>query len=236
MTVQPITKSKQNLSPETEDQLSASVTFRRPKQARGVKKFEFIVDSAHELIISRGVNNFSLYDIAEHAGVAVGSVYHFFPSIESVFAALVERYGEAFTQIVSEHIPPEDITSWADIIWHHIEKSRNYINKHQQVSIMLVGPGRTWETRQVDTTSDLAVAIAMQENIEQYFIIPETPDPPELLHFSIRILESFWELSYQRHGEVTMEVQRETYRAMCAYLELYWPKYMARKQQELKPD
>ena len=101
---------------------------------------------------------------------------------------------------------------------------------------MLVGPGRTWETRQVDTTSDLAVAIAMQENIEQYFIIPETPDPPELLHFSIRILESFWELSYQRHGEVTMEVQRETYRAMCAYLELYWPKYMARKQQELKPD
>ena len=236
MTVKSITKSKQALSPEKADQLPELITFRRPKQARGVKKFDSIVDSAHELIISKGVENFSLYDIAEHAGVAVGSVYHFFPSVESVFAALVERYGDDFSQIVSEHIPPENVVTWGDIIWHHIEKSRNYINEHQQVLIMLLGPGRTWQTRQIDTVADTSVAIAMQENIEQYFSLPETPEPPELLHFAIRILESFWELSYQRHGEVTVEVQQETYRAMCAYLELYWPKYLALKQQNSNPD
>ena len=236
MTVKSRTKSKQALSLELEAQLSELITFRRPRQARGVKKFDTIVDSAHELILSKGVKNFSLYDIAEHAGVAVGSVYHFFPSIESVFAALVERYGDDFSQIVSEHIPPENIDTWGDVIWLHIEKSRNYINEHQQVLIMLIGPGQTWQTRQIDTVSDTAVAKAMQENIEQYFSLPETPKPSELLHFAIRILESFWQLSYQRHGEVTVEVQQETYRAMCAYLELYWPKYLDRKQQNSNPD
>ena len=117
-----------------------------------------ILHSANELIAQKGVHNFSLYDIADHAGVASGSVYHFFPNMESVFAALVERYDREFERIVSENIAPEHVNTWGDVLWHHIEKSREYIN-----------------------------------------------------------------------GMVTMEMQQETYRAMCAYLELYWPKYLPRR-------
>ena len=229
-------KSSQTTSrtylPEQEDQLSELITFRRPRQKRGVKKFETILDTAHELIISNGVENFSLYDIAESADMAVGSVYHFFPNIESVFAALVERYDKDFWVIVSEPISGEKINGWADLIWLQIEKSRLYINKQEQVLIMMLGPGQTWQTRQVDTVGDTAIAEAMRQNIQQYFDLPEAPDPAELLHLAIRILESFWQLSYQRHGKVTKEIQEETFRAMCAYLGLYWPKHLPRKNLE----
>lgn len=78
--------------------------------------------------------------------------------MESVFAALVERYDREFEYIVSENIAPEQVNTWGDVLWHHIEKSREYIN-----------------------------------------------------------------------GKVTMEMQLETYRAMCAYLELYWPKCLPRR-------
>ena len=229
-------KSSQTTSrtylPEQEDQLSELITFRRPRQKRGVKKFETILDTAHELIISNGVEHFSLYDIAESADMAVGSVYHFFPNIESVFAALVERYDKDFWVIVSEPISGEKINGWADLIWLQIEKSRLYINKQEQVLIMMLGPGQTWQTRQVDTVGDTAIAEAMRQNIQQYFDLPEAPDPAELLHLAIRILESFWQLSYQRHGKVTKEIQEETFRAMCAYLGLYWPKHLPRKNPE----
>jgi len=229
-------KSAQTLSsiysPEQENQLSELITFRRPRQKRGVKKFETILDTAHELIISHGVEHFSLYDIAESSDMAVGSIYHFFPSIESVFAALVERYDKDFWAIVSEPVSGEKISGWKDLIWLHIEKSRKYINQQEQVLIMLLGPGQTWQTRQVDTVGDTAIAEAMRQNIEQYFDLPEAPDPAELLHFSIRILESFWQLSYQRHGKVTKEIQEETFRAMCAYLGLYWPRHLSRKGPE----
>ena len=110
-----------------------------------------------------------------------------------------------------------------------IVKSRKYINDNEQVLILILGPGQTWQTKQVDTVGDTAIARAMRGNISEYFAIPEPPDPAECLHFAIRILESIWQLSYQRHGRVTREMQQETYRAMCAYLELYWPKYMQRK-------
>ena len=64
---------------EQEQELAALISYRRPKQERGVKKFEAILDSADKLILSHGIHKFSLYDIAENASVAVGSVYHFFP-------------------------------------------------------------------------------------------------------------------------------------------------------------
>jgi AcrR family transcriptional regulator len=228
----PEIESRTNFSPEQEEQLSELISFRRPRQERGARKFKSILDSAHQLIVSKGVHNFSLYDIAEHAGVAVGSVYHFFPSIESVFAALVERYDRDFQVIVSENTPANEIKTWGDIIWHHIERSRLYINEHQQVMIMLLGPGLTWQTRQVDTVGDTAIALAMKKNIQQYFDVPEKPEASELLHFAIRIVESLWQLSYERHGRVTVEIQQEVYRAMCAYLELYWPKHLPRRTLE----
>ena len=223
-------RSRMAYPPEQEKQLAELITYRRPKQDRGAMKFESILDAAHELINSKGVHNFSLYDIAKHADVAVGSVYHFFPGIEAVFAALVERYDREFAEIVSEDIPLGEIESWGDIIWDHIERARYYVNENSQVLIMLLGPGQTWQTRQVDTVGDTAVARAMWKTISEYFDIPASPDPAELLHYAIRILESIWQLSYQRHGNVTPEMQQETYRAMCAYLELYWPKHMQRKE------
>lgn len=230
MTEQAIKKARTAYLPEQEQQLEELISYRRPRQKRGVKKFDSILDAAHELILSKGVHNFSLYDVAEHAEVAVGSAYHFFPSIEAVFAALVERYDRNFWKIVSDYVPPAEVENWGDIIWHHIEKSRRYINEHQQVLIMLLGPGQTWQTRQVDTVGDTAIARAMRNNIERHYQLPGEPDSAELLHLAIRILESFWQLSYQRHGQVTEEIQMETYRAMCTYLELYWPKYLPRRR------
>jgi AcrR family transcriptional regulator len=213
---------------EEEDALALVITYRKPRQERGLLKFEKILDAANDLIELKGVHNFSLYDIADHAEVATGSVYHFFPNIEAVFAALVERYDREFERIVSENISPEKVESWGDVLWHHIEKSRMYINSNKQVLILILGPGQTWQTKQVDTVGDTAIARAMHRNIREYFAVPEHPDAAELLHIAIRILESTWQLSYQRHGKVTTEMQKETYRAMCAYLELYWPKYLPR--------
>mgnify|MGYP001818052261 FL=1 len=121
-------------------------------------------------------------------------------------------------------------------MWHHIEKSRHYINSNEQVLILILGPGQTWLTRQVDTVGDTAISRAMHRNISDYFDVPQTPDPAEVLHLAIRILESIWQLSYQRHGRVTKEMQNETYRAMCAYLELYWPRHLSRQSPDAKPN
>lgn len=206
--------------------------YRRPSQARGEAKFDTLLDAAHSLIEELGVDEFSLADVAKRAGVATGSAYHFFPNLEAIFIALVERYDLAFAEIVSEPIEASAVDSWQDILEIHFERAREFINSNPPALILLIGPGRSWQSKQVDTIGDSNIAISMMETIERFFVLPSDPPPAQLLHLGIRMLEGLWELSVQQHGHVTGEFSRETTRAVTAYLRLYWPAYLERKSPE----
>jgi len=203
--------------------------YRRPSQARGEAKFEKLLDAAHALIEEKGVDEFSLADVAGKAGVATGSAYHFFPNVEAVFIALVERYDQAFTEIVSSPIDSAGVETWQDMLETHFEDARKFINDNPPALILIIGPGRSWHSKQVDTIGDSNIANAMAESFRSVFILPDHPPPAQLLHLGIRILEGLWELSMQQHGLVTDDFSRETTRAVCAYLRLYWPLYLERK-------
>jgi AcrR family transcriptional regulator len=219
------------------DSVEHLTPYRRPSQARGEAKFERLLDAAHSLIEEQGVEEFSLADVAKRAGVATGSAYHFFPNLEAIFIALVERYDQAFTEIVSEPIEASDVDSWQDILEIHFEKARQFINANPPALILIIGPGRSWQSKQVDTIGDSNIAVAMVETIERFFMLPSHPPPAQLLHLGIRMLEGLWELSVQQHGHVTKEFSRETTRAVSAYLRLYWPTYLQRKSLEaVSPD
>ena len=201
--------------------------FRRPTQARGIAKFEKILDAATALIAEHRRPDISLYDVAKAAGVATGSVYHFFPSIESVFIALVQRYDELFANLIRDIDPHNDSVDWQDLLVLHTERSREFMNSSPPALMLIIGPLRTWQSRLVDTVGDARISLAMVESYQRHFVLPEQPQPESILHYAIQILDGFWELSYQQHGFVTDDISRETNRAMIAYLSLYWPRFLS---------
>ena len=91
---------------------------------------------------------------------------------------------------------------------------------------MILGSGQTWATRLRDEEGDRDIAQSMATAIQRHFELPDTPPPDQLLFNAIRILESLWATSYIKTGEVTEEWARETQKALCAYLGLYWPLYL----------
>ena len=201
--------------------------FRRPRQARGQEKFEKILDAADALIADKGTaDNLSLYDIADKAGVAVGSVYHFFPSNHAVLVALIERYDQRFEELVEEPMDAGNISNWRDVLWLQTERSRQYINTTPGALIMILGSGQTWATRVADAEGDTAIAAAMVSAIRGFFNLPANPTPEQIIFNAIRMLEALWATSYIRHGLVTDDYAEETHKAMCAYLALYWPPYL----------
>ena len=70
------------------DQLSPRV---RPVQRRAIATFEHILDTAAALLDEQGLDDFNTNLLAERAGVAVRSVYRYFPNKFAVFVALAER-------------------------------------------------------------------------------------------------------------------------------------------------
>jgi AcrR family transcriptional regulator len=172
------------------------------------------------------VDGFSLYDVADHAEVASGSVYHFFPSLEAAFVALVERYDRVFAEISGRSISTEGFDGWQDILVRQFEESRRFINGHPAALLLIIGPGRTAATRQADNIGDANIARAMEAALEEHFQLPTHPPAQDLLNYVIRLLEAFWELSVQKHGYVNDETSEETNRAAIAYLSLYWSRYL----------
>jgi len=205
--------------------------YRKPTQARGLATFQLILETADKMIDELGVSGFSLYDVADKAEVASGSVYHFFPSVTALFGALVERYDEEFAKLVSEPIPVDKTERWEDVLTTQTERSRQYINGHRPAMLLILGPGQSWQSRLIDTAGDTRIASAMIKMVSDLFEVPKLPDPAELMHKAIRCLEGIWQLSFQRHGTVTDEMSIETNKVMIAYLKLYWPEYMQRIEQ-----
>jgi AcrR family transcriptional regulator len=205
------------------------VPYRKPTQARGRAKFEGILDAAHSLVVEQGIGNFGMADVVERAEVATGSAYHFFPNLEAIFIALVERYDAEFAKLVRLDIDVGDVKAWSDIIELQFEKSREFMNANPPAMTLIIGPGRSWQSRVADTVAESAIAHSMVDTLERFFVLPQHPPPEQLLQLCIQILNGIWELSVQRHGRVTKEFERETVQVVCTYLRSYWPQHLDRR-------
>ena len=87
---------------------SASVTGeypaqRAPRQERGRRRVDEILDAAVALVVEVGPAAASIGEIAKRAGASVGSIYHFFPSKEAIFDAIRARY-DAEARLKAEEI------------------------------------------------------------------------------------------------------------------------------------
>ena len=72
----------------------------RPQQARAIKTYEAILDSAAELLVDVGLERISTNLIAEKAGITVPALYRYFPNKYSILNALggrlMDRQNQAF--------------------------------------------------------------------------------------------------------------------------------------------
>jgi len=71
---------------------------RIPSQSRSKEKYEKILKTARELIGSRGNDSVSMREISKHSGVALASIYQYFPDKNAILQAIMEGLFENVTQ------------------------------------------------------------------------------------------------------------------------------------------
>lgn len=89
---------------------------RQPVQQRSAKRVAQMLDSCAELIDEVGYDALTTTLIAKRAGVAVGSLYQFFPDKRAVVQALTQRNFEHFMQVVGERLGSIDTTHWWNVV------------------------------------------------------------------------------------------------------------------------
>jgi len=67
---------------------------KRPRQARAKVTVDAILASSARVLVKRGFDGFTTNEVAETAGVSIGSLYQYFPNKEALVAALIEKHIE----------------------------------------------------------------------------------------------------------------------------------------------
>lgn len=96
---------------------------RRPRQSRGQKRVELLLDAAAAVIAESGIEAATAEAIALRARTAKGSLYQFFPNRDAVLAALALRYADEMRAIHERAFPMEATALPLDRVIDRIVKS-----------------------------------------------------------------------------------------------------------------
>jgi AcrR family transcriptional regulator len=89
-----------------------------------------MLDACAELVDEVGYDGLTTTLLAERAGVAIGSVYQFFPDKRAIVQALTLRSLEGYLERLGARLAEEDISHWWDAVDAAIDE---YIDMHRTI-------------------------------------------------------------------------------------------------------
>jgi AcrR family transcriptional regulator len=111
-------------------QTSTQPLRRIPVQGRSVARVQRMLDACAHLVDQVGYEALTTTLLAERAGVAIGSVYQFFPDKRAIVQALALRNVESYLARLSARLEAVDFDHWWDVVDAAIDE---YIAMHREV-------------------------------------------------------------------------------------------------------
>ncbi|MFC0865233.1 TetR family transcriptional regulator [Sphaerimonospora cavernae] len=144
--------------PVKESQRTVDPLRRRPSQRRSARRVERMLDACAELLDEVGYEALTTTRVAERAGVAVGSVYQFFPDKRALSDALTRRNVEMFVARVGRRFINEDYAGWWDAVDAIIDE---YVEMHRDVpGFRSLHFGDVFDLNLLDSVADNNTVIA----------------------------------------------------------------------------
>jgi AcrR family transcriptional regulator len=103
---------------------------RVPVQGRSLARVNRMLDACAELVDEVGYDGLTTTLLAERAGVAIGSVYQFFPDKRAIVQQLTLRNVDTYVERLTGRIADGDLANWWDAVDAAIDE---YIDMHRSV-------------------------------------------------------------------------------------------------------
>jgi AcrR family transcriptional regulator len=199
-------------------------------QARGRARRELLILAARELLDEQPIEEISLADIAERAGIPTGSAYHFFPSTLALFEALVVHFEDEIEAATSSSYTLSTDATWQDLIHDVIDRGVELYRANPAFSQLIISGKAPPEIKLADRLHDGQLGQIIMDAVNRHFVLPEIPRGKELFTYAVEIADLFFMISMQRHGKIADAEVTEAKRAVCAYLRVYLPTELIRRE------
>lgn len=196
-----------------------SVPLRKqPVQQRSAKRVEQMLEACAALIDELGYDGVTTTLIAERAGVAVGSLYQFFPDKRAVVQALTKRNLDYFTAEIDRRLDWDHLEHW----WHGVDTIIDiYVEMYRRIpGFARVRFGDVIDLRFIDDERDNNTVIADQI---AGLIAQKVNVPVESLYRTITIAcdigDTILALAFRRKLFGEQDMIDEAKRVVRAYLD-----------------
>ena len=178
---------------------------RKPVQQRSAQRVEKMLEACAQLIDEVGYDGLTTTLIAERAGVAVGSLYQFFPDKRAVVQELTLRNLDRFVRTVSARFEQLELEHWWDAVDAVFDV---YLTMHREVpAFSRLHFGDVVDLRLLDPSKDNNAVIA--EKLTALIAEEFGLDPTELtlpLSVAVEAADAVLHLAFRRDpaGDATL--------------------------------
>jgi AcrR family transcriptional regulator len=207
-------------------------TARKPR-ASSQARIAVILDAARALLAEQGVTSLSIYAVAERAAIPPSSVYHFFASVPALLEALTADIHAAFRACLQAPVEHAALRDWRDL--SRLVEQRmlaRYEDDAAARQLILVQHGLS-EVTQADRQHDIELGKQMQALFERHFQLPPLPEDLDVFALAMELGDRVYARSMQVHGHITPRLAEEGMRVFDAYLSLYLPPCLPKRQHPL---
>ncbi|WP_312869194.1 TetR family transcriptional regulator [Amycolatopsis pithecellobii] len=190
---------------------------RQPVQRRSAKRVEQMLDASAQLIDEVGYDALTTTLIAKRAGVAVGSLYQFFPDKRAVVQALTQRNLDRFVAATNERLTREDPSHWWDVVDSILDI---YLEMHRSVpGFSKVHFGDVVDRQLLDEGRDnnKVIADSLTELVRGYLDEPGE-NLPLVIAVAIEMADTLLKFAFHRDPQGDQEIVDETKHVIKLYL------------------
>ncbi|MBP3859862.1 TetR/AcrR family transcriptional regulator [Pseudomonas fragi] len=202
----------------------------RKSRARSQGRIDSILDAARTLLAVEGVASLSIYSVAERAQIPPSSVYHFFAGVPALLQALTGDVHAAFRACLQAPIDHQALGSWRDLSRIVEQRMLTIYNEDAAARQLILAQHGLTEVTQADRQHDLELGQLMHALFMRHFELPVLPQDVDVFTLAMELGDRVYARSIQLHEHITPRMAEESMRVVDAYLGLYLPPFLPKRE------
>ena len=202
----------------------------RKSRARSQGRIDSILDAARTLLAVEGVASLSIYSVAERAQIPPSSVYHFFAGVPALLEALTGDIHAAFRACLQAPIDHQALGSWRDLSRIVEQRMLTIYNEDAAARQLILAQHGLTEVTQADRQHDLELGQLMHALFMRHFELPVLPQDVDVFTLAMELGDRVYARSIQLHEHITPRMAEESMRVVDAYLGLYLPPFLPKRE------
>ena len=209
-----------------------TASARKPR-ASSQARIQLILDAARRLLAENGVDSLSIYSVAERAGIPPSSVYHFFASVPALLQGLTADIHAAFRATLQQPVNHAELRDWRDLSRIVEQRMLDIYSADSAARQLILSQHGLAEVTQADHQHDLELGRLMHDLFNRHFPLPELPQDIDVFALALELGDRVYARSVQQSGEITPRLAEEGQRVFDAYLGLYLPACLPKRDTPL---